>query len=409
MHNCQTCGSIVLPIGTSGQQGVEGPEGPQGPQGVQGLTGPQGPIGPTGPTGPQGPAGADGLDGQDGLNGTNGDRYTTSSVSSVTIGVGAKSFTVSTGLAYAVNQTVLASFDGSNFMTGTVTSYNSGTGALVLNISAVTGAGTYAVWTIALNGAPGPAGPQGLTGATGATGATGPTGSTGATGPQGPTGAQGPTGPAGPAGSNGVNGTQVLYFNGAPTGTPATGSFAFDDLNNAVYYYNGTQWINIFTVGQTTGGSTTFISGTGNPTGSSTSGTVYLDVSTGAVWQYNGTSWIIVPLAYSVTIWTTPTLQSPYIQGSVTTQYRQQGGMIKMKGRLSSSAPTLISSSSLLFNIANTSYRPIVTKYCYILDLYGGIIGIVEILTNGNVNLRGDKIPVNTNDLSLDTIFFELT
>jgi hypothetical protein len=108
-------------------------------------------------------------------------------------------------------------------MTGTVTSYNSATGAFVANITSVTGSGTYSTWSVNLNAASGPAGPTGATGATGAastvtgpTGWTGPTGATGATGaagasttgPTGPTGSTGPsvTGPTGPTGPTGATG-----------------------------------------------------------------------------------------------------------------------------------------------------------------------------------------------------------
>ena len=58
-------------------------------------------------------------------------------------------------------------------MTGTVTSYNSSTGALVVNVTAVVGSGTYSSWNVNLSGA---AGPAGATGSAGVAGATGPTG-----------------------------------------------------------------------------------------------------------------------------------------------------------------------------------------------------------------------------------------
>lgn len=76
--------------------------------------------------------------------------FTGNSTSSVAIGTGTKNFTVETGLSFVAGQSVIASYDGSNYMTGSITSYDSGTGALVLSISDVTGSGTYAVWTITL-------------------------------------------------------------------------------------------------------------------------------------------------------------------------------------------------------------------------------------------------------------------
>jgi hypothetical protein len=76
---------------------------------------------------------------------------TTTSSSSVAIGTGAKSFTVQTGLGYVVGMTLRLAFDSTNYMTGDITSYNSGTGALVMNITAVVGSGTRATWAISLS------------------------------------------------------------------------------------------------------------------------------------------------------------------------------------------------------------------------------------------------------------------
>lgn len=81
-----------------------------------------------------------------------------SSTSSVAIGTGARSFTLAAdtlhggaaevpGLALA-GAAVVATYDGSNSMTGTVTSFDPATLALAVDIDSVTGAGTYAAWTI---------------------------------------------------------------------------------------------------------------------------------------------------------------------------------------------------------------------------------------------------------------------
>ncbi|WP_350105543.1 tail fiber domain-containing protein [Fulvivirga sp.] len=91
-----------------------------------------------------------------GTDGLDGDRYSTTSTTSESIGTGAKSFTVETGLAYSAGQTALIAIDGSNFMEGTVTSYSGST--LNVNVITTTGAGSSSSWTINLNGAPGPAG-----------------------------------------------------------------------------------------------------------------------------------------------------------------------------------------------------------------------------------------------------------
>ena len=81
-----------------------------------------------------------------------GDRYLTTSTSSVTIGLGSKSLTVGTGLSYSGQQDVVISYDASNHMHALVTSYNSGTGALVVNVQSVTGSGTYSAWTVNVGG-----------------------------------------------------------------------------------------------------------------------------------------------------------------------------------------------------------------------------------------------------------------
>ena len=81
-----------------------------------------------------------------------GDRYLTSSTTSNTIGNGAKTFTVGTGLSYSSQQDVVISFDASNHMHALVTSYNSGTGVLVVDVNHHTGSGTYTAWTINVGG-----------------------------------------------------------------------------------------------------------------------------------------------------------------------------------------------------------------------------------------------------------------
>jgi uncharacterized membrane protein YgcG len=80
------------------------------------------------------------------------------STSSVLIATGAKSFTASTGKQWVAGQfLILASAANNlNYMHGTVTSYNSTTGALVMNITDVGGSGTLADWVISVAGTQGP-------------------------------------------------------------------------------------------------------------------------------------------------------------------------------------------------------------------------------------------------------------
>jgi hypothetical protein len=91
------------------------------------------------------------------------------SSSSVAIGTGSKSFTASTGRQWGVGQylIVVDSANSANTMTGQITAYNSGTGALTLNVTAITGSGTKTSWNIYVSGV------VGATGGTGATGASG--------------------------------------------------------------------------------------------------------------------------------------------------------------------------------------------------------------------------------------------
>lgn len=78
--------------------------------------------------------------------------YSATSATSLTVGTGSKSLTIEAGKSFAVGQpVVIASTAGpTNYMTGQVTSYNSGTGALVVNATAIGGSGTVAAWTISI-------------------------------------------------------------------------------------------------------------------------------------------------------------------------------------------------------------------------------------------------------------------
>lgn len=64
------------------------------------------------------------------------------------IGTGSKSFTTQTNLGYQIGQTIRIAANSTNFMTGEVTSYNIGTGALVVSVTAIIGTGTFASWFI---------------------------------------------------------------------------------------------------------------------------------------------------------------------------------------------------------------------------------------------------------------------
>ena len=74
------------------------------------------------------------------------------STTSNTIGLGSKTFTVQTGKSYYAGMNVQAASTSSptNWMIGTVTSYNSGTGALTIDVTTKNGIGTFASWNLFL-------------------------------------------------------------------------------------------------------------------------------------------------------------------------------------------------------------------------------------------------------------------
>jgi Protein of unknown function (DUF2793) len=97
------------------------------------------------------------------------------SSTSLTIGTGTQSLVVYGSRPFAVSTWVqiASSASPSNYMLGQVTSYNAVTGALVVNVTATGGSGTFAAWTVTLSGAPGAAGAAGAAGTQGPAGAAG--------------------------------------------------------------------------------------------------------------------------------------------------------------------------------------------------------------------------------------------
>jgi hypothetical protein len=81
-----------------------------------------------------------------------GDRYLTSSTTPNTVSNGAKTFAVQTGLSYTPTQDVTISYDSNNHMHAVVTSYNTATGILVVNVNHHTGSGTYSSWVVNVGG-----------------------------------------------------------------------------------------------------------------------------------------------------------------------------------------------------------------------------------------------------------------
>ncbi len=85
------------------------------------------------------------------------------STTSLTVGTGAKSLTIQTGKSLVVGMTVKIAYTTTptTWMSGDITAYNSGTGALDVNVDSTQGSGTQAAWTVSLS-APGGVTPAGV-------------------------------------------------------------------------------------------------------------------------------------------------------------------------------------------------------------------------------------------------------
>lgn len=89
--------------------------------------------------------------------------FSATSTTSLAVGEGTKSLTVQTGRGFVPGAQVIVAntaSPGMNYMYGSVISYNSGTGALVVEVpvDGSRGSGTYTAWTVSLSG---PKGKQG--------------------------------------------------------------------------------------------------------------------------------------------------------------------------------------------------------------------------------------------------------
>lgn len=94
------------------------------------------------------------------------------STTSLTIGTGSQSLTVGTGLKIQIGQFITLANTAlpANYMHGQVTTYDSHTGALTINVSDVGGSGAFSNWILSIAGTQGPQGPQGNPGAGNVTG-----------------------------------------------------------------------------------------------------------------------------------------------------------------------------------------------------------------------------------------------
>jgi hypothetical protein len=76
------------------------------------------------------------------------------STNSLVVGTGSKSFTIAqTGKLFSIGQTVsISDSTGLNGMSGQITAFTSGTGAITVNVTDFIGSGTIASWTVSLGG-----------------------------------------------------------------------------------------------------------------------------------------------------------------------------------------------------------------------------------------------------------------
>ena len=206
-QTCRTCkgynGWLNLDnfLAGNGTSGTSGQSGPQGIQGIQGVTGPAG---------------------TSGTSGLSGDKYQTTSTTSFTLGSGG-TITIGTGLAYTTAQDILISYNISNHQVSMITSYNPTTGVLVFGApSEITGSGTYASWSVNLNGAAGGDGTSGTSGLAGTSGISGPQGIQGVQGISGTSGVNGSAGTSGTSGTSAPPTKSYGLFAQTADSTPVT-------------------------------------------------------------------------------------------------------------------------------------------------------------------------------------------
>jgi hypothetical protein len=128
-----------------------------------------------------------------------------------------------------------------NYIIGTVVSYNSGTGSMVLTPIQSVGSGTYSSWIVSLTGAPGSSGTSATSGTAGVSGSTGTNGTSGGTGSSGVGGESNISGSNGNAGANGSSGTSGIAGTTGTSGVSgSTGTSGISGSSGAVGASSGT-------------------------------------------------------------------------------------------------------------------------------------------------------------------------
>jgi hypothetical protein len=116
-------------------------------------------------------------------------------------------FNCSPRLSYVAGDFVQLSYDVDNYAIGTVVSYNSTTGVMVITPVKSIGSGTYSIWNVALTGDAGSAGTTGTSGTSASSGTSATSGASGSSGTAGTSGSNGSSASSGTAGTSGSNGT----------------------------------------------------------------------------------------------------------------------------------------------------------------------------------------------------------
>lgn len=236
-----------------------------------------------------------------------GDKFKGSSTSSVAIDATTpKNFVITTGLSFTAGQSVVVARDASNYISGTVTSYNPTTGALVVANQSQVGTGTYNSWTVNINGAKGDVGTSGTNGATWYNGAGAPSAGTGVNGDyylnktngdyyQKSAGAWSLlgnlTGVAGAAGS--------VWYSGATApsaGTGVNGDYYVNTTTSDYYTKTAGAWNQLGNLKGATGAAgSKWFTGAGAPAGATGSdGDYYLNTSNGDYYTKSSNTWGLV-------------------------------------------------------------------------------------------------------------------
>jgi hypothetical protein len=116
---------------------------------------------------------------------------------------------------------VVVSNSITNYFTGIVTAYNTGTKVMDVTANYVGGTGSFSTWNVNLQGNQGATGAAGTSGTSGTSGINGTSGTSGINGTSGTSGSSGSSGTSGSSGSSGTSGTSGIGVTG-PTGQAGT-------------------------------------------------------------------------------------------------------------------------------------------------------------------------------------------